>query len=73
MPNGNFLVGQNDITALILDPFMQEVSRLQLGSELISVEIVEDEVFCGLGNKTICILDKEARAIKGIIQMKEVV
>ena len=52
---------------------MQEVSRLQLGSELISVEIVEDEVFCGLGNKTICILDKEARAIKGIIQMKEVV
>ena len=67
LPSGNIIVGQNSENILVLNSNLDEIKKISVGSDAISFEIVEDEIFCGLANKTICILDIESLTINGII------
>lgn len=73
LPNGNIMVGQNSESILVLNQNMEEVKKIRVESDVISIEIVEDEVFCGLANKTICIIGIEHLEVRAIIVMREVV
>ena len=53
------IVGQNEDSALVISDNPKEADKvLKLGSELISFIIHNEKIYCGLGNKTVVVLDE---------------
>ena len=53
------IVGQNEDSALVISDNPKEADKvLKLGSELISFIIHNEKIYCGLGNKTVIVLDE---------------
>ena len=51
------MIGYNSQDVIVLDQNLEEIKKIRVGSDVISIEIVENEVFCGLSNKTLCVID----------------
>ncbi len=53
---------------------MEEIKNIEVGSHVVSIEVIEQEIFCGLADKTICIINIDTlEKSDTIIKMKEVV
>jgi len=52
---------------------MEIIKVLRVGSDVMALQVVDNELFCGLGNKTICVIDIPSLSIKANVQMNEVV
>lgn len=52
-------MGQNDPKALIFNEKIEFLSEIDLGSELISIIIYEDLIFCGLSGNEIRVLNEQ--------------
>ena len=53
------IIGQNEDSALVMSDDLNETETvLKLGSELISFIIHNEKIYCGLGNKTVIVLDE---------------